>query len=162
MSQEIYAAKSSGRSGLLKSIVITGLIAGTLDAAAAIIVSGATPLQVFRYIASAVFGRAAFSGGLVMGFWGLLFHYMIAFSWTILFFVLYPKVVLLRKNKYVVGVLCGIFVWAVMNMVIVPMTKIPGRAMTFTGAITQCTILILMIGLPISLLAHRYYSRRSR
>ena len=40
-------------------------------------------------VARGAFGREeAFAGGNTMVIWGVIFHYFIAFSWTILFFVL--------------------------------------------------------------------------
>ena len=80
---------------LVKGILIAGFIAGTLDIIAAIISSGADPIRVLQFIASGAVGRdAAFAGGLPMAFLGLALHYLIAYSWTTLFFLLYPKLCL--------------------------------------------------------------------
>ena len=83
------------KSKLATVIVITGLLAGTLDILAAVIRytirTGNSPVRLLEFIASAVFGREeAFSGNAMMGIWGLFFHYLIAFTWTIVFFLAYP------------------------------------------------------------------------
>lgn len=144
-----------------KTILITGLLAGTLDALGAIVVYQAEPAGMFKYIASGAFGAGrAFSGGTVMVLWGVLFHYFIAFSWTILFFFLYPTSTVLQKNKYVTGLLYGIFVWIMMNRVILPLSEIPQQPFNLKGALVGASILMVAIGLPIAFLTHRYYSRK--
>lgn len=149
------------RRGSWKTIVIIGLIAGTLDAVAAIIVYQAKPAGMFRFIASGAFGAGrAFSENAMMVFWGVLFHYMIAISWTILFFLSYPTFRFLRGNKYLIGVLYGIFVWIMMNQFILPLSAIPQQPFDFTKALIGAAILIVAIGLPIVILTNRYYWKK--
>ena len=144
-----------------RTIILTGLLAGTLDAIAAIVVSQASPAAVFKFIASGAFGAGkAFSGGDIMIVWGVLFHYFIALSWTGLFFFMYPALPWIRKNKYITGLLYGIFVWIMMNRVVIPLSEIPQRPFNLKGALTGMSILMVAIGLPISILTHRYYLRK--
>jgi hypothetical protein len=144
-----------------KTILLTGLIAGTLDITAATLVSGASLVRVLQFVASGAFGRdAAFSGGLWMALYGLLFHYLIAFVWTILYFFIYPKLRILAKNRIVSGLAYGVVVWVGMNLVVLPMTRIPERPFNPQQALIGCVVLMLMIGLPVSILTHRYYSKR--
>jgi len=147
--------------GPWRTIILTGLLAGTLDAVAAIVVSQASPAAVFKYIASGAFGAGkAFSGGDIMIAWGVIFHYFIALSWTLLFFFIYPTLPWLKKNRYVAGLLYGIFVWVMMNRVVIPLSEIPQRPFNLKGALTGMSILMVAIGLPISILTHRYYLRK--
>src|SRR3954468_23240291 len=80
---------------LYNSIIKAGLIAGTLDISAACIGtyfrSGKTPDVVLRFIATATFGKSASQGGTEILIAGLLFHYLIAFSFVIAFFFIYSK-----------------------------------------------------------------------
>lgn len=143
---------------LVKAILITGFIAGTLDGLAAGVVSQVSFTRLFQFIASGAFGREeAFAGGTSMVLWGILFHYFIAYSWTTLFFLAYPRVPLLQRNKYVVGLLYGVFVWLIMNLVVLPMSQIVQREFSWVGAIRGTVVLMLMIGLPISIMANRFY-----
>jgi hypothetical protein len=147
--------------GSWKTIVIIGLIAGTLDAVAAIVVYKANPGSMFRFIASGAFGAGrAFSENGMMVLWGVLFHYVIALSWTALFFLSYPTNRLLRRNKYLIGVLYGIFVWIIMNKVILPLSAIPQQPFDLVKALIGAAILVVAIGLPISILTHRFYFRK--
>ncbi|MGE5859094.1 MAG: hypothetical protein ACM34J_00975 [Ignavibacteria bacterium] len=67
-------------------IVLTTLLAGSLDISAAFINSlvraGTGPVKVLQYIASGLLGPEAFSGGWMTAFFGLASHYFITFVWT--------------------------------------------------------------------------------
>src|ERR1043166_6809794 len=79
-----------------KTIAWVGLLAGSLDILSAFVqaylVRGTKPVVVLQYIASAAVGKTAFSGGWEMPLLGLLFHFIIAYSFTALFFVIFPNV----------------------------------------------------------------------
>jgi hypothetical protein len=166
------------------TIILAGLIAGTLDITAACIQyysrTGKGPGNVLRFVASGVFGTDAFTGGTATAAWGLLFHFVAAFGATIFFFWLYPKMKILAVNKLLTGIVYGLFVWAVMNLVVVPLSNVPAKSKlwaTVTGAdgkshtalqlpadptqmIIGIIIIIICIGLPVSLIISRYYSRK--
>lgn len=109
---------------MLKAILKTGLIAGTLDILAAIVIlTKMNAVRVLQYIASGVFGKEAFSGGTATVIAGLIFHYIIAISFTNLYFFVFPYFPVLEKQKLVYGVLYGLFVWSVMNLVTVPLSN---------------------------------------
>ena len=164
---------SSSTSSLAKSppdrfraIAVTALVAGTLDYSAAIanflLSGGKDPTRIAWYIASSLLGReAASAGGWVTAALGIAMHYAIATGWTVLFFLSYPRVALLRQNAILVGAAYGFFVWTIMNLVLVPLTRIPHSPFNPTNAAIQAGILVVCIGTPISLLAHRHYTDRS-
>src|ERR1700752_2827625 len=120
-------------------ILQAGLIAGTLDILSAFayyyIKSGKTNfLVIFKFIASGIFGKDAGTGGTAMILSGLILHYAIAFSFTIFFFWLYPKVSLMSKNRIVTGIVYGLFVWSVMNLVVVPLSNTSHRPFDYVNA----------------------------
>src|SRR5882757_140739 len=146
----------------LKTIVTAGLVAGTLDISAAIIQylirGGKHPQIIFKYIAGAVFGSDAYTtGGTGMIICGFLFHYVIAFIFTILFFFLYPAFVKVIKNAVALGAIYGLIVWTIMNLLVVPMTKIPSHPFDVQRSIIEALILVFCIGIPISLITSKYY-----
>ena len=148
------------KSNIIKYILLTGLLAGTLDVTTAMVVYNLGPEGMFRYIASGAFGReAAFTGGSMMVAWGALFHYLIALTWTALYFLIYPFIHRFASYKYLAAVVYGIFVWTMMNRVVLPLTKIPQGDFYWDRALVGATILVFMIGLPVSFFAHRFYSR---
>lgn len=149
--------------GIAKAILVAGLLAGTLDILSAFInfyiVTGGNPVVVLHYIASAVFGKDAYAGGAGMALVGLLFHYTIAYGWTVLYFLAFPYLSFLAKNKYVSGILYGAFVWVCMNKIVVPLTLIKIGPFDVAKAALQMGILMVCIGLPIAILADRFYKR---
>ena len=77
------------KKSLTTAVLISGLIVGTLDITFACIqvyiLNGTMPYRVLKYISSAIMGKEAYNGGSEMVILGLLMHYFIAFSFTILF-----------------------------------------------------------------------------
>lgn len=144
----------------VRSIVIAGLLAGTLDILAAFastyIKTGRDPSVVLRFIASGVWGREALSGGMAMAMWGLLFHYIIATSWTTLFFVASSKFDVLNRKWIVAGVVYGVFVWVMMTRIVLPLSNVPRLPFDPAQAVVGVLILIACIGLPISYMSKRY------
>ena len=95
---------------------------------------------------------------------GLLFHYVIAFSFTFLFFLLYSRIRILSRSVIVTGIVYGIFVSSVMNLVIVQLSNAPHASikdMKPEKILKATTILIVMIGLPLSFIAKKYLSNNS-
>ncbi len=149
---------------LLKAVLLTGLLAGTLDGSAAvikfIIPAYRNPVRIFQYIASGIFGPEVFSQSPWMAVWGLIFHYMIATTWTLLFFFAYPKIRFLATNKVAAGLGYGVVVWLIMNLVVLPLSNVPPGTFNLTQAAIGMIILMLAIGLPISLMANKHYSNK--
>lgn len=147
---------------LILTVAVTALIAGTLDIAAAMLKfflsTGNDPIIVLHFIASGALGREAFSGGILIALYGFNFHYVIAGSWTVLYFFLYPRVVLLSRNKYLSGLLYGIVVWCGMNLIVLPLSRVTMRPFDVYNAVEGIAILMICVGLPISVSAHRYFS----
>jgi len=146
-------------------ILYSGFLVGTLDILSALlyyyILTGNNPVRIFPYIASGVFGKEAFSGNNSMIIAGLLFHYLIAFTFTILFFLLYPFIRNIFRNKVVTGIVFGIFIWCVMNLIVVPLSNTPPPTWKPLRMMINMIILILAIGLPLSFIATRFFRSRS-
>ncbi|WP_302900793.1 hypothetical protein [Mucilaginibacter sp. BT774] len=137
-------------------ILQTCLLTGTLDALAAILISyKIPPAIIFKFIASGWFGRQAMSGGTYMIVFGLIFHYLIAAFFTVILFLLYPRVVKILKSRYLVGIVYGLAIWGIMNYVVLPMTNIPKSHghLELISLLKGIVALIVCIGLPVALIA---------
>ncbi len=147
---------------LPNAILLTGLVAGILDGAAAvisfIIKTGKDPAIVFKYIASAIVGKTAYTtpGWSMVGL-GVILHFAIAFIFTILFYFLYARIKWIGKNKVLAGILYGVVVWVIMNQLVVPMIMAAQPPFVLKNAITSMLILICFIGIPVSLMANKHY-----
>ena len=138
-----------------------GLLVGTLDILSAFtyyyIKTHQTHfLDVFKFIASGVVGKeTAYSGGTEMILLGVVLHYTIALAFAAFFFYLYPRVNVLHKNVVLVGIGYGLFVWCVMNLMIVPFSNVAHRPFNVVNALINIIILMICIGIPLSYLARR-------
>lgn len=149
---------------LFNRILLAGFIAGTLDAAAAIInfyiTTGKSPVIVFVYIASGVFGKEAFSMSPFIAFAGLLFHYIIAAIFSALYFLIFPKVTFLQGHNIFSAIIYGVFVWLVMNMAVIPLSRAQHFPFDLGNALIAAFILIVCIGMPLSIMASSFYKNR--
>jgi hypothetical protein len=146
-----------------KTILLTGLTAGTLDLSMAVIVWSfilrkVAPTQIFQGIASGVFGKEAFTGGWMMILCGGIFHYIIAFSFAIAYFLVFPYITFMQRHKVISGLLYGIFAWAWMNYIVLPLSNVNQSPFRWSNALISIAILMVCIGLPISLIVHKYYT----
>jgi hypothetical protein len=145
----------------VKVMLLSGALVGTLDILSALIytylLTGKNPVRVFPYIASGVFGKKALSGDRSMIIAGLLFHYLIAFIFTIVFFLLYPQLKRYFKNWIVLGVIYGVAIWCIMNLIVVPLSNTPPPTWKPVRMFINMLILIAAIGLPLSFIARRSY-----
>jgi hypothetical protein len=153
--------KSTQRPGFWKAALYSGIIIFIMDGLAACInaylSNGVSPERVWIYVSSGVFGKSAFSGGMAMAAWGLFFHFIVASSWTIFYFLIYR--IIKTKNDILAGACYGVFVWVAMNFVVVPLSQVPPSTFRLRSAIIMLLIHIFVIGIPIALLAKRYFRK---
>lgn len=149
---------------LYRTILQTGLLAGTLDILSAYVHvflrTHEISKKMFHYIAGGALGlEKSMKGGFGVVMLGIFFHYFIAFAFTLFFFLIYQKLNIASVNKYISGLLYGLFVWFVMNMLVLPLTKLPPRPFEAQNAIINALILMVLVGLPISISAHHYFKK---
>lgn len=154
----------SKRHSAVTTILSAWLLSGTLDIATASIYYtiryGITLTLLFQNIASGVFGERAFAGGVEMAALGLLFHYCIAFIWTMVYFMGYPRIKILWRNRFASGMVYGVLVWLVMNLVVLPLSNVDRSPFSFVPALIAAVILMFCIGPPNAFIVGKYYSRR--
>lgn len=149
---------------LLLTILWAGLFVGYLDITSAIINfmfnSDKSPTLIFNYIASAAFGKERAYSERSMVALGVLFHFIVAYSFTVFFFLVYPHINFLSKNRLLTGILYGCFIWCVMNLLVVPNTHINKYPPLVPKTLIQVGILIVAIGIPLSYIAYWFYKGR--
>jgi len=145
-----------------KTILLAWLTAGILDIVAAIVVyvyimARTTTIGLLEGIAGGALGKSAFNHGNAMALVGLCFHFIIALSFTIFYFFIFPYISLLKTQRILSGLLYGIFVWCVMNLAVLPLLQIRSIPTKWNSILIGAAILMFCIGLPISLIVSRYY-----
>lgn len=147
---------------LFKTVLLTGLLAGTLDIASAYISvtvkSGKFPTGMFNYIAGGALGLdTAMHGGQAAAFLGLFFHYFIAMAFTAFFFLIFPYVRFLAFNKYLIGMLYAVFVNVTMGQVILRLSRLPVGPFSLGNIFPDWLIFGVVFGIPIVFSAYKYY-----
>jgi hypothetical protein len=151
---------TSGRS-LSRAIALGILICGTLDIADALIFYGfrshVAPKLLLQGIARSLLGKAASTGGLPTAILGLLIHFAIATTWVVLFILIAQRVTWMFRQPIVAGVLYGFIVYAIMNFVAVPLTRIGARPQpTGIALVNAILAIVLFIGVAVALINKRY------
>lgn len=150
--------------GILNTILLSGLVAGMLDATAGVVVYyiwfGFNPLQVLQYIAAGFYGPTAINGGAGMIMAGLIFHFLIAYVVAAIYFYAYPAIRILNKYKVIAAHIYGLGIWLVMNMVVLPNTNLPPAPFDLGLAVTGIIWHMLLVGLPIALITAKHYASK--
>ena len=154
---------TSTPASLLPAILTGGLLAGVFDAASAIHSFGWT---MFYGIASGLLGSHACpqagGGGAPIWILGVVLHFVIALSAAAIFCLAARWLGALARHFVVGGVLCGIAVFLVMNLIVLPLSAVPFPVGPFTVQALRMGIVMttLLIGLPISI-SLWFFSRRA-
>lgn len=138
-----------------------GLVAGTLDITENIIFNdfrGVTMKMIFQYIASGLIGMKSFGLGAESVALGVAIHYAIAMTWTVVFYFLSRKLLILTRQAASCGIVYGGVVYIIMNFVVLPLTAVPHstKAVTLASRVSGVLALLFCIGLTIALLTRKY------
>ena len=149
------------------ALAIGTLAVGVLDILDAFLffgLRGAQPVGILQSIASGVLGRAAYQGGLRTAALGLLLHFVIAFGVVATYFVATRLVPALNRRPWVYGLLYGLVVYTVMNLVVVPLSAAALGSGPTPLVVRVNGVLIHMfgVGLPAALAAARVGVRPPR
>jgi hypothetical protein len=149
---------------VMKAVLRAGLVVGTLDILAAFLhyylKTQGNPVLVLYYIASGVFGDEAYTGGIQMAFWGLLLHFIIAFTFTILFFLLFRASPLIRRIGIFSGMLYGVFMWSATQFIVIPLSNISSIApLNLYNVAIAIAILIVCVGVPLYYMAKKSFPK---
>jgi uncharacterized membrane protein YagU involved in acid resistance len=147
----------------IQTIIFAGVAAGLLDGVEASVMLniklGLNPGQVMQYVASGLFGQAAFKGGVPMILIGILLHFGIAITTTVIYFFIYPKIKILRYSPIMSGLLLGLCAWIVMNLIVVPLSKTPPTQFGADDIMIGIIWHMILVGLPISFIIKRYFDK---
>jgi hypothetical protein len=141
-----------------RAILYATLVVGALDATDGIVflgLHGQNPILVLQYIASSLLGARSFSGGLASAGVGLVLHFAISLVVAAIYILARRRIAVLRTQWVLVGLLYGAAVWAVMNLLVLPLTAI-GHSPIPTAALLNGIIgHALFVGLPSAFFAKK-------
>jgi uncharacterized membrane protein YagU involved in acid resistance len=114
------------------TILLGGLIAGTLDIGAAALINGRSPLAILAVISSGLLGKASFQAGLPAVVLGLVLQWLMSLIIAAVYVLLGNRFPELKQHWIAGGLTYGVGVFVVMNYVVVPLSEI-GRIPQFTS-----------------------------
>jgi uncharacterized membrane protein YagU involved in acid resistance len=140
-----------------RKIVLGTLVAGTLDILSAVVytlIAGRRPIMMLKGLASAVLGDSAITGGIGVAIFGLLLHFAIMAVMVAFFVIAASRIPALRSQWLPAGVAYGIGLWAVMNLIVLPL-RFGWHPFTPLGLSEQFFSHIVLVGIPIAFIARR-------
>jgi hypothetical protein len=147
-------------SSFIKNLFLATAVAGTLDAIAGIVVYDVALgqmgiIQILQWIASGAFGKQAFEMGLLGAFYGVVFHYIVAFFASLAVFAVKSKITAMKDHSIVTGLAYGGWVWIFMNFVVLPHSNTVLAPFSPGVALTGYIWHMLFVGLPITFYASK-------
>jgi uncharacterized membrane protein YagU involved in acid resistance len=139
----------------LWAILVGGAVAGTLDILYAITYwsfNGLTAERVLQSIASGVFGKEAYLGGLGLAGFGLAMHFLMSFAYAAAFVLASQRLPVLQRRPALCGIVFGIGVFFFMRHVVLPLSAFP-HPVVFRplGSSLDLMSHMFLFGLPIAL-----------
>ncbi len=141
-----------------RAILYATLVVGALDAADGVVfrgLQGQNPIQVLQYIASSLLGTRSFSDGLASAGLGLALHFAIALVVATIYILASRRVAVLRTQWALLGLLYGAAVWAVMNLVVLPLTAVAHGPIAIAALANGVISHALFVGLPSAFFAKK-------
>lgn len=142
-----------------KPILTATLIAGMLDIIAAIVLTlyyGGQVPNMLRYVASGPFPGAT-DWGVGGALLGLVVHFTLMAIMTTGFFLVAKQMPRLVAKPLLWGVVYGLITYVIMNLLVVPLRFGKGWPPSTASLASQLFCHIVLVGIPIALIASRYY-----
>jgi uncharacterized membrane protein YagU involved in acid resistance len=141
-------------------VLLGGLVAGTLDIAAAFAVWAANdvaPAAILQSIASALLGRAAYAGGASTAALGAGLHFLVSLAFAAAYVAVSSRAGVMRVHPILFGLLYGLVVHWIMSEIVVPLSLAGFGATPPSAPMYASTLFIHMFlfGLPIAIAASR-------
>jgi len=148
---------------LLPAILVGGLAAGIIDGASAFHSFGwGMPYGIASGLLGAKANPAAGGGGAGVWILGLACHFLISYAAAATYCLSSRRLGFLKDHFLLGGVICGIAVWLVMNLVVLPASAVPFAVGPFSVTALRMGLLyhVLLVGLPISI-SLWFFARRA-
>lgn len=140
----------------MRRILLGTLVVGALDITEVIVfygLKGVAPTRILQSVATGIYGRAAFEGGIRTALIGLALHYFIAFCVVCTYFFASRRIAALRESPVVMGAIYGLGVYLVMNFVVLPLSAAGPPRFTLVGVLNQLFAHVFCVGIPTALIA---------
>jgi hypothetical protein len=153
--KEKFQHSASVRIVVIASLV--GVVHALVNCLIQFVFFRSSPAYVFQFASSTLMGTAAFEGGIVTALLGMALYMAISFVFVSLFFGFASRISTLVRFPMISGVVYGLLVWTIVNLIIIPASAAPPLEWSFVSAYINGLIYIGTIGIPITHFAHKFY-----
>jgi uncharacterized membrane protein YagU involved in acid resistance len=159
VSAERIANPAGPRANPWLFVLAGGLVAGVLDILYACVFwgvrRGVPARRIFQSVAAGVLGKATFDGGWSSAALGLALHFFIAISMAVAYYLVARRWALLWRQPWLCGAVYGVFLYAFMNYVVVPLSRAGGGGKDVLWITLSVLAHMLLVGIPCALFARR-------
>jgi hypothetical protein len=114
-------------SRLVRAGLLTGVTDGLFACVLALFFYNSTVTRLWQGVASVLLGKSALDGGLTTAWIGVLMHFVVAFTWSAVFLILFSRSswirgqVASRNGVIKVASVYGPFIWMAMSFIVIPL-----------------------------------------
>lgn len=139
------------------AVMLGGLVVGILDIVYAMAFwapQGVAPMRILQSIASGLLGQAARDGGWATALLGAVLHFAIATSMAAAYSLASMRIPALIRRPIVYGMLYGLFLYLLMNLVVVPLSAAGGPSFEpLLWVVCSIAVHMVLVGVPCALFA---------
>lgn len=153
---------NSGLAASSRAAVLAGRAGGAADILTAFVIyRPATPVVILQSVASGLLGPASFQGGTTSAVIGLVAHFAISIVFGGLFVFAAAQAQVLLRRWLLSGLAFGVFVYGVMNAIVVPLSLAPARPAPPADMIALGLMAHAFFGIALAFTAARLLRRPS-
>jgi uncharacterized membrane protein YagU involved in acid resistance len=141
-----------------RAVLIGGLVGGAFDITFACVNAAAHGVhwaRVGNFVASGLLGSRAFEHGAPVAALGFALHFAIALGWALLYNVASRSFPILLRRPLIAGPLYGALIYAMMNLVVLPLSAVPHTSPTWTARLIDLSVHMFLLAPSIALAAAR-------
>jgi hypothetical protein len=140
---------------VLRAILLGGIIAASIDIAAASIISSRSPAHILQIIAGGLLGRSSFGDGV----WSMALGFFLQEAMGVLIAAVYvvmsKYIPALRRHWILCGLAYGVPVFVVMNYVVLPLSALKVTPHFTTVKFAEDMAAMLVFGLIVAFFCRR-------
>jgi uncharacterized membrane protein YagU involved in acid resistance len=145
---------------ILSAIILGGVIAATIDIAAASLISGRSPAFIMQAIAGGLLGKASFDGGIGTAILGVVLQEVMGVLIATIYVVLAKSVSGLLRRWVLSGLTYGVIIFFVMNYVVLPLSAFKSAPHFTSLKFAENMAAMLLFGLIVAFFARRLVGLR--
>jgi uncharacterized membrane protein YagU involved in acid resistance len=138
---------------VLSAIVLGGVIASTIDIAAASLINGRSPAFIMQAIAGGLLGKASFGGGIVTVILGAVLQELMGVLIAAIYVVISKTIPGLLRRWIPSGLIYGVIIFFVMNYVVLPLSALKSAPHFTALKFAENMAAMLLFGLIVAFFA---------